>query len=37
LGINGGNVSRFEFAIALALGATVGLVESSGRSADLIL
>jgi len=37
LGINGGDVSRFEYALALALGATVGLVESSGRSADVVL
>ncbi len=37
LGINGGDVSRFEYALALAMGAIVGLVESSDRSADLVL
>jgi ppGpp synthetase/RelA/SpoT-type nucleotidyltranferase len=37
LGINGGDVSRFEYALALAMGATVGLIESSERSADLVL
>jgi ppGpp synthetase/RelA/SpoT-type nucleotidyltranferase len=37
LGINGGRISRFEYALALAFGALVGLVQSSGRSADLML
>lgn len=37
LGINGGRISRFEYALALALGALVGLVESSRRSADSVL
>lgn len=34
LGINGGDISRFEYALALSLGATVGVVESSGRGAS---
>ena len=34
LGINGGSISRFEFAIAAAFGCEVGLVQSSGRAAD---
>ncbi|MFH1330132.1 MAG: RyR domain-containing protein [Actinomycetota bacterium] len=33
LGINGGRVSAAEYRIALALGATVALVEDSGREA----
>jgi ppGpp synthetase/RelA/SpoT-type nucleotidyltranferase len=37
LGINGGRISRFEYALALSLGALVGLVESSERSADDVL
>jgi ppGpp synthetase/RelA/SpoT-type nucleotidyltranferase len=36
LGINGGDISRFEYAMALAFGATVGVVESSGRQASEI-
>lgn len=37
LGINGGLLSEFEYHLALVLGATVGLVEGSGRkAADLI-
>jgi len=36
LGINGGRISRFEYSLALALGATVGVVESSGRAASEI-
>ena len=34
LGINGGLVSRFEYALSAALGEWVGLVQSSGRAAD---
>lgn len=37
LGINGGQIARFEYKLALALGATVGLVAGSGRSADEVL
>ncbi len=37
LGINGGDISRFEYALALAFGARVGLIQSSGRSADHVL
>lgn len=37
LGINGGRISRFEYALALALGARVGLIQSSGRAADEFL
>jgi ppGpp synthetase/RelA/SpoT-type nucleotidyltranferase len=34
LGIGGGRISRFEYALGLAFGGLIGLVESSGRSAD---
>jgi ppGpp synthetase/RelA/SpoT-type nucleotidyltranferase len=37
LGINGGRISRFEYVLGLTLGALVGLIESSGRSADVVL
>lgn len=37
LGINGGTISKFEFYLALAMGATVGLVEQSGRAASKLL
>jgi ppGpp synthetase/RelA/SpoT-type nucleotidyltranferase len=37
LGINGGDLSGFEFRLALALGATVGIVDSSGRAASALL
>jgi len=37
LGINGGRICRFEYSLALALGALVGIIQSSGRSADFIL
>lgn len=37
LGINGGKIAAFEYRLALALGATVGVIESSGRAvADLL-
>lgn len=37
LGINGGRIAAFEFRLALSLGATVGVVASSGRAAsDLV-
>jgi len=37
LGINGGRVSAAEYRIALALGATVALLEDSGREAAKLL
>lgn len=36
-GINGGMISAIEYRIALALGATVGVVEESGREAAKLL
>jgi tetratricopeptide (TPR) repeat protein len=33
IGINGGEIAAFEFHLALLLGASVGVVESSGREA----
>jgi tetratricopeptide (TPR) repeat protein len=37
LGVNGGRVAATEYRIALALGATVGLVAESGREAGRLL
>lgn len=37
LGINGGVISRLEYYVGLALGATVGLVANSGREAAALL
>ncbi len=37
LGINGGDISAFEYRMALAFGATVGVITSSGRSASELL
>ena len=37
LGINGGDLSAFEFRLAMAMGATVGLVEDSGRAVSALL
>jgi ppGpp synthetase/RelA/SpoT-type nucleotidyltranferase len=37
LGINGGRIAALEYRIALALGATVGLVADSGREAGRLL
>ena len=37
LGINGGQIAAAEYRIALALGATVGLVAESGREAGRLL
>ncbi len=37
LGINGGMITAIEYRIALALGATVGVVEESGREAAKLL
>lgn len=37
LGINGGRIAAFEYQLALAMGATVGIVEWSGRAATDIL
>lgn len=31
-GVNGGNIAALEYRLALALGATVGLIQSSGRA-----
>jgi len=37
LGINGGKITAFEYRLALAMGAKVGLIEKSGRAvADLL-
>ncbi len=35
LGINGGNVAGLEYRLAVALGACVGVIEGSGREAEL--
>jgi ppGpp synthetase/RelA/SpoT-type nucleotidyltranferase len=37
LGINGGNVSAYEFRIALLVGAIVGVIPGSGREVDKLL
>src|SRR3990170_2423360 len=37
LGINGGRIAAFEYRLALALGAKVGIVEASGRAASELL
>jgi ppGpp synthetase/RelA/SpoT-type nucleotidyltranferase len=37
LGINGGRIAAFEYRLALALGAKVGVVEASGRAASELL
>lgn len=37
VGVNGGDLAGFEFRLALAMGATVGLVEGSGRAAAELL
>lgn len=37
LGINGGSIAEIEFRIALALGATVGLIANSGRAVSLLI
>ncbi len=36
LGVNGGKISSFEFRLALAMGAKVGLFQASGRAASAI-
>jgi hypothetical protein len=36
LGVNGGEIAAFEYRLALALGAEVGLLAESGREADRI-
>jgi hypothetical protein len=33
IGINGGEISAFEYRLALMLGASIGVIESSGREA----
>jgi ppGpp synthetase/RelA/SpoT-type nucleotidyltranferase len=37
LGINGGKIAAFEYQLALALGATVGVVDYSGRAVSDLL
>jgi ppGpp synthetase/RelA/SpoT-type nucleotidyltranferase len=37
LGINGGQLSAFEFRLALAMGAIAGVVQKSGREAEKLL
>ena len=37
IGINGGKISALEFRLAIALGAQVGIIEDSGRSANEII
>jgi ppGpp synthetase/RelA/SpoT-type nucleotidyltranferase len=37
LGINGGEIAAFEYRLALALGATVGILRESGREAGRLL
>lgn len=37
IGVNGGRLSGFEFRLALALGATVGIVSDTGRAAAELL
>lgn len=37
LGINGGSIAGFEYRLALALGATVGVVDFSGRAVSGLL
>jgi RyR domain len=37
LGVNGGDISGFEYRLGLALGASVGVIDKSGRAADALL
>jgi hypothetical protein len=37
LGINGGPIAHFEFRLALAFGAKVGIIRESGRAAAMLL
>jgi len=37
LGINGGEIAAFEYRLAMALGATVGVLRESGREASRLL
>ena len=37
LGINGGRISALEYKIALAFGASVGIIQNSGMEADRLL
>jgi hypothetical protein len=37
LGINGGPIAAFEYRLALAMGAQVGVLEDSGREADRLI
>jgi ppGpp synthetase/RelA/SpoT-type nucleotidyltranferase len=37
IGVNGGWISAFEYRLALALGASIGILAGSGREADALL
>jgi hypothetical protein len=37
LGINGGNIAGLEYRLAVALGATVGVIQGSGREAETVI
>ena len=37
LGIGGGTIAKFEYMLAAALGASVGLIEGSGRAAEELI
>jgi ppGpp synthetase/RelA/SpoT-type nucleotidyltranferase len=37
IGFNGGSIAGFEYRLALAYGARVGVIENSGRQADALL
>jgi hypothetical protein len=37
IGINGGQLAAFEYRLALALGADIGVIENSGRAADTLI
>lgn len=37
LGVNGGDLAGFEYRLALALGAPVGVIQGSGRAAERLL
>lgn len=37
IGVNGGNISAFEFRLALILGGQTGIIKGSGRAADQII
>jgi ppGpp synthetase/RelA/SpoT-type nucleotidyltranferase len=37
IGVNGGALASFEYRLALSLGATIGVIEESGRAADTLV